>query len=149
MQFLHVLLVSAVAFLQTSPFAGRIGPQDHVLVRSVIDGDTIVVSNLGRVRLLANCIAPAAGGSGYTLTTSQLDLNGLTLQESYRATVPAGGFPAVAGPALAADLDGDGQDEQIVILDAFGYGPHCGTDPCQAEFVAALDRQKLLWEFRV
>ena len=52
MQFLHVLLVSAVAFLQTSPFAGRIGPQDHVLVRSVIDGDTIVVSNLGRVRLL-------------------------------------------------------------------------------------------------
>jgi endonuclease YncB( thermonuclease family) len=52
MQFLHVLLVSAAAFLQTSPLAGRIGARDHVLVQSVVDGNTIIVSNLGRVRLL-------------------------------------------------------------------------------------------------
>src|SRR5712692_9128336 len=52
MQFLHVLLVSTIAFLQTSPLTGRIGRSDFVLVRSVIDGDTIVVSTVGRVRLL-------------------------------------------------------------------------------------------------
>jgi endonuclease YncB( thermonuclease family) len=52
MQFLHVLLVSASAFLQLSPIAGRIDRSDAVLVRSVVDGDTIVVSNIGRVRLL-------------------------------------------------------------------------------------------------
>jgi endonuclease YncB( thermonuclease family) len=52
MQFLHVLLVSTIAFLQTSPLVGRVGRSDFVLVRSVIDGDTIVVSTVGRVRLL-------------------------------------------------------------------------------------------------
>jgi endonuclease YncB( thermonuclease family) len=52
MQFLHVLLVATIAFIQTSPLIGRNGRSDLVLVRSVIDGDTIVVSTLGRVRLL-------------------------------------------------------------------------------------------------
>jgi endonuclease YncB( thermonuclease family) len=52
MQFLHVLLVATIAFIQTSPLIARNGRSDLVLVRSVIDGDTIVVSTLGRVRLL-------------------------------------------------------------------------------------------------
>jgi endonuclease YncB( thermonuclease family) len=52
MQFLHVLLIATIAFIQTSPLIGRNGRSDLVLVRSVIDGDTIVVSTLGRVRLL-------------------------------------------------------------------------------------------------
>jgi micrococcal nuclease len=52
MHFLHVLLISTIAFLQTSPLTSRIGRSDFVLVRSVLDGDTIVVSTIGRVRLL-------------------------------------------------------------------------------------------------
>jgi endonuclease YncB( thermonuclease family) len=60
MQFLQVLLVSVLAILQPSPIAGRVGPSDFVLVREVLDGNTIVVSNVGRVRLLG-IHAPAAG----------------------------------------------------------------------------------------
>ena len=52
MHFLHVLLVSTIAFFQTSPLSTRIGRSDFVLVKSVTDGDTIVVSTVGRVRLL-------------------------------------------------------------------------------------------------
>jgi endonuclease YncB( thermonuclease family) len=52
MHFLHALLVSTIAFLQTTPLSGRVGRSDFVLVRSVTDGDTIVVSTVGRVRLL-------------------------------------------------------------------------------------------------
>jgi micrococcal nuclease len=44
MQFLHSVLVLAIAVFQSS--------SDYVLVRSVVNGDTIVVSNVGRVRLL-------------------------------------------------------------------------------------------------
>jgi micrococcal nuclease len=44
MQFLLCALFSAVAILQSR--------QDYFLVRSVIDGDTIIVSNVGHVRLL-------------------------------------------------------------------------------------------------
>jgi endonuclease YncB( thermonuclease family) len=51
MQFLLVLLGSTVAVLQTAPFGGA-RRSDFVLVRSVIDGDTIVVSTVGHVRLL-------------------------------------------------------------------------------------------------
>jgi len=50
MQFLHVLLASTIALLQTAPLAAR--RSDFVLVRAVIDGDTIVVSTVGHVRLL-------------------------------------------------------------------------------------------------
>ncbi len=60
MHFLHVLLVSTIAFSQTAPLASRIGRSDFVLVRSVLDGDTIVVSTIGRVRLLG-IDAPAVG----------------------------------------------------------------------------------------
>src|SRR5262252_1088994 len=48
MQLLPLLLVSSLPFLQSS----TLHRSDLVLVRSVIDGDTIVVSNVGRVRLL-------------------------------------------------------------------------------------------------
>ncbi len=53
---MHFLLVSvastiAVSQLTASP-PGSIRSSDMVLVRSVIDGDTIVVSGVGRVRLL-------------------------------------------------------------------------------------------------
>jgi len=61
--------------------------------------------DLGRVKLLADCISPAAGGSGYTLTSSQLTLNGLTLvtrsgnSETYTLTTNASG-DFLTGPAL-------------------------------------------------
>jgi endonuclease YncB( thermonuclease family) len=60
MQFLHILLVATSAFLQSPSIAGRFRPFDFVLVRQVVDGDTIVVSNVGRVRLLG-IRAPAIG----------------------------------------------------------------------------------------
>jgi endonuclease YncB( thermonuclease family) len=52
MQFLIVFLTAGVAALQLAsprPFGARSEP---LLVRSVIDGDTISVSSIGRVRLL-------------------------------------------------------------------------------------------------
>jgi micrococcal nuclease len=52
MHFLHVLVASAIAISQTTAFGSRLSRSDLVLVRSVIDGDTIVVSTIGRVRLL-------------------------------------------------------------------------------------------------
>ena len=52
MQFLQVLLASTLAISQASAIGARIGRSDLVLVRAVINGDTIVVSNVGRVRLL-------------------------------------------------------------------------------------------------
>ena len=52
MQILQSVLVAAIAVFQSSA--------DYVLVRSVVDGQTIVVSNVGRVRLLG-IDAPEAG----------------------------------------------------------------------------------------
>lgn len=52
MQILIAVALSAVAAIQTSAFTGRVTRSDPVLVRSVIDGDTIDVSTIGRVRLL-------------------------------------------------------------------------------------------------
>jgi len=52
MLFLHVLLVSAVAVFQTLPLNARATRSDPLLVRAVVDGDTIDVATLGRVRLL-------------------------------------------------------------------------------------------------
>jgi micrococcal nuclease len=52
MQFLITILVTAVAVLQTSPFGGGVKRSEPLLVRSVIDGDTIDVATVGRVRLL-------------------------------------------------------------------------------------------------
>src|SRR5258708_4030336 len=54
MQILIVLTATAVALFQTSPpgARGRITRSESVLVRSVIDGDTIDVATIGRVRLL-------------------------------------------------------------------------------------------------
>ena len=49
MQFLIALLVSAAATLQSS---GVVKRSDAVLVRAVLDGDTIDVAGFGRVRLL-------------------------------------------------------------------------------------------------
>jgi len=52
MQILITVLVTAVAAVQTSSFTARATRSDSVLVRSVIDGDTIDVATVGRVRLL-------------------------------------------------------------------------------------------------
>ena len=52
MQILLTVLVAAVAVPQTSAFSNRVTRSDPVLVRSVVDGDTIDVTTIGRVRLL-------------------------------------------------------------------------------------------------
>jgi micrococcal nuclease len=52
-QILRTLVAVAVATLQTfSAGAGRLNRSELVLVKSVIDGDTIAVTTFGRVRLL-------------------------------------------------------------------------------------------------
>ncbi len=52
MQILPVVVAAAVAILQTWASSPRIVRSDPVLVRSVVDGDTIDVVGVGRVRLL-------------------------------------------------------------------------------------------------
>ena len=52
MQILIAVALTAVAAIQTSSFTARVTRSDPVLVRSVIDGDTIDVATVGRVRLL-------------------------------------------------------------------------------------------------
>src|SRR5438552_15658569 len=52
MQFLIACALSAIAILQTSAIAPHVSRSDPVLVRAVIDGDTIDVAAIGRVRLL-------------------------------------------------------------------------------------------------
>jgi len=52
MQLLHVVLVSTVAIFQTPSLNARATRSDPLLVRAVVDGDTIDVVAMGRVRLL-------------------------------------------------------------------------------------------------
>jgi micrococcal nuclease len=52
MQFLQTLLVSVTAVFQTLPSPPRLTRSDALLVRAVVDGDTIDVATIGRVRLL-------------------------------------------------------------------------------------------------
>jgi endonuclease YncB( thermonuclease family) len=52
MQILITLALSGVAAIQLPAPAARITRSDPVLVRAVIDGDTIDVATIGRVRLL-------------------------------------------------------------------------------------------------
>ena len=52
MQILIAVAAAAVATIQTSPPTARVTRSDAVLVRSVVDGDTIDVVSVGRVRLL-------------------------------------------------------------------------------------------------
>ena len=52
MQFLIMTVVTAVAVFQTSSFGGALKQSAPLLVRSVIDGNTIDVVTVGRVRLL-------------------------------------------------------------------------------------------------
>ena len=52
MQFLLTLLIGAVAAVHTFSFSLQVKRSDPVLVRAVIDGDTIDVTAFGRVRLL-------------------------------------------------------------------------------------------------
>ncbi len=52
MQFLLTVLIGAVAAVQTFSFSLQVKRSDSVLVRAVIDGDTIDVTAFGRVRLL-------------------------------------------------------------------------------------------------
>jgi micrococcal nuclease len=52
MQFLLMLIVWTLATTSTATFGASSQRSDPVLVRSVIDGDTIDVATVGRVRLL-------------------------------------------------------------------------------------------------
>jgi micrococcal nuclease len=52
MHFLHALTISLVSGIQVLPAGDRIARSDPVLVRAVVDGDTIDVATIGRVRLL-------------------------------------------------------------------------------------------------
>ena len=52
MQFLPVTIAAAVAIFQPWSASPKIVRSESVLVRSVIDGDTIDVATVGRVRLL-------------------------------------------------------------------------------------------------
>ena len=52
MQILIAMAAAAVAVVQTPSFTARVTRSGPVLVRSVIDGDTIDVATVGRVRLL-------------------------------------------------------------------------------------------------
>jgi micrococcal nuclease len=52
MQILITVVVAAVAAIQTPSIPSRPMRSESVLVRSVIDGDTIDVATVGRVRLL-------------------------------------------------------------------------------------------------
>jgi endonuclease YncB( thermonuclease family) len=52
MQILIVVALSAVAAIQTSSSSPRVSRSAPVLVRAVVDGDTLDVASFGRVRLL-------------------------------------------------------------------------------------------------
>ena len=52
MQILIIVALAAIAAVHTSSSTARVTRSEPVLVRSVIDGDTIDVSTVGRVRLL-------------------------------------------------------------------------------------------------
>jgi len=52
MQILITVALAAAAAIQTPSIAARVMRSESVLVRSVIDGDTIDVATVGRVRLL-------------------------------------------------------------------------------------------------
>jgi endonuclease YncB( thermonuclease family) len=62
MHFLQMVTSIAIAISTSSQIAGRIGPNDLVLVQSIVDGHTIVVSNVGRVRLLGIAAPPVGRG---------------------------------------------------------------------------------------
>jgi micrococcal nuclease len=65
MQILIALGLTAVAVLQTSSFGSALKPSQPLLVKSVVNGDTIEVATVGRVRLLG-IDAPAAGRGAAT-----------------------------------------------------------------------------------
>ena len=52
MQILITVAMAAVAAVQSSSVAPRVTRSESVMVRAVIDGDTIDVTTIGRVRLL-------------------------------------------------------------------------------------------------
>jgi len=65
LQILIALGLAAVAVLQTSSFGGVLSQSQPLLVKAVINGDTIDVATVGRVRLLG-IDAPAAGRGAAT-----------------------------------------------------------------------------------
>src|SRR5471032_1747625 len=52
MQILRTVLIAAVEVVQTLAPGARVTRSESLLVRAVIDGDTIDVTTVGRVRLL-------------------------------------------------------------------------------------------------
>jgi micrococcal nuclease len=65
MQILIALVVTAVAVFQMSSFGTALKQSQPLLVKSVVNGDTIDVATVGRVRLLG-VDAPAAGRGAAT-----------------------------------------------------------------------------------
>ena len=65
MQILITAVVMALAVFQTSSFGGALEQSQPLLVKSVVNGDTIDVATVGRVRLLG-IDAPAAGRGSAT-----------------------------------------------------------------------------------
>lgn len=65
MQILITAVLTAVAVFQMSSFGGALEQSQPLLVKAVVDGDTIDVATVGRVRLLG-IDAPVAGRGAAT-----------------------------------------------------------------------------------
>jgi len=118
MHFLIVFAASAAAVFHTAPFGGRIGPSDFVLVRSVPSGDAIVVSSVGRVRLLG--IAAPHIGRRLELAApfgreARERLTGLLLNRWVRLE-PDGAAPSASSSLRAYVVTGDGTFVNAVIV---------------------------------
>jgi micrococcal nuclease len=65
MQILIAVVMTAVAIFQTSSFGGALEQSQPLLVKSVVNGDTIDVATVGRIRLLG-IDAPVVGRGSET-----------------------------------------------------------------------------------
>ena len=81
MQILIAAVITAVAAIQTSSLNARVTRSDPVLVRYVVDGDTIDVVSFGRVRLLG--IDAPELGRGYD-TSAPFGREALRLHDEVR-----------------------------------------------------------------
>ena len=109
MQILIALGLTAVAVLQTSSFDGALRQSQPLLVKSVVNGDTIDVATVGRVRLLG-IDAPAAGrGAGTPAPFGRKALDRLTSLVLNRwVRLEREGAAAVSTRRQAYVITGDG-----------------------------------------
>ena len=68
MQILRTLVAATMAALQTFSGSTKLNRSELVLVKTVIDGDTIGVTTFGRVRLLGIDAPETSHGLGYKFT---------------------------------------------------------------------------------